>query len=390
MRSPHFLDIIFELAVLLAQVQIFRILRREICPVVRPQVFRALQIVVMAPWPLMVTGFVIGNYRAVTGVSMAASYRVIPELAALVWGFGTTAALILYLLLKPWILGQNLAVSEPRRKLLAQVTTASLAAPFAAIGYGMFIERTAFEVREVHLPVNGLPADFEGVRIAQISDLHVSPYFQLSELQRVVAMTNELQPFLTLVTGDLISYPGDPLDATIRILAGLRADHGILGCLGNHEIYCRAEAHAAKEAARYGMDFLRMQAKQVQRGNSQLNFAGVDFQPFQNRPGYLTGAEKLLRPGMPNLLLSHNPDVFPKAAKLGFDVTLAGHTHAGQITVEILNRYANVVRFLTPYVAGLYVENNKACYVNAGIGTIGMPVRLGAPPEITLFRLRRS
>jgi predicted MPP superfamily phosphohydrolase len=69
---------------------------------------------------------------------------------------------------------------------------------------------------------------------------------------------------------------------------------------------------------------------------------------------------------------------------------LGGHTHGGQVTVEILNQNLNIARFFTPYVAGLYRLNGSSCYVNSGVGTIGMPVRLGAPPEITLLRLRKA
>jgi predicted MPP superfamily phosphohydrolase len=203
-------------------------------------------------------------------------------------------------------------------------------------------------------------------------------------------MTNELKPRLTLMTGDLITNPGDPLDATIAELARLRSDTGVLGCLGNHEHHADCEAYTQVQSARRGIEFLRMQNRQVRWGHGVVNFAGVDYQPFRERATYLQGTEKLIVPGMANILLSHNPDVFPAAVRKGFGSTISGHTHAGQVTVEILRRDLNVVRFVTPFVAGLYRNGAASCYVNAGIGTIGMPVRLGAPPEITLFKLRRA
>ena len=98
----------------------------------------------------------------------------------------------------------------------------------------------------------------------------------------------------------------------------------------------------------------------------------------------------MIAPGTTNLLLSHNPDVFPVAVKQGYDVMLAGHTHGGQVTVEILNQSLNIARFITPYVSGLYRIDGRSCYVTPGIGTIGMPVRLGARPEISLLRLRKA
>ena len=95
-------------------------------------------------------------------------------------------------------------------------------------------------------------------------------------------------------------------------------------------------------------------------------------------------------PAALNVLLSHNPDVFPVAARQGYNLMLAGHTHGGQVTVEILDQSVNPARFFTPYVYGLYRSGAAAAYVTRGIGTIGVPVRFGAPPEISLLRLRKA
>lgn len=265
-----------------------------------------------------------------------------------------------------------------------------MAAPALALGFGGLIERTRFEVREIDFPVAGLHPDFEGFTIAQLSDLHVSPYLSVRDAARAVDMANELKPRLTLVTGDLISEKGDPLDATLVEIARLRADLGVLGCLGNHEVYAECEAYTDAQARLRGIDFLRMASRQIRWGQGLLNIAGVDYQAFRNKKNYLRGADKLIVTGVPNILLSHNPDVFPVAVRQGYNAVISGHTHAGQVTVEILRQTLNVVRVATPYVAGLYREGGASCYVTAGIGTIGMPVRLGAPPEITLLRLRRA
>jgi hypothetical protein len=98
----------------------------------------------------------------------------------------------------------------------------------------------------------------------------------------------------------------------------------------------------------------------------------------------------LVAPEAFNLLLSHNPDVFPVAASQGYQVTLAGHTHGGQVRVEILGEDLNIARFFTPYVDGLYRQDGSAIFVSRGIGTIGLPARLGAPPEVALLRLCRT
>jgi predicted MPP superfamily phosphohydrolase len=307
---------------------------------------------------------------------------------AIIWGFSSLFAVNVYALSR--LMLRPAMISTGRRAVVQSFATATMAAPFVIAGFGAFIERTAFEVKEVDFPIPGLHPDLEGLRIAQISDLHVSPFLTVRDLARVVDMTNELRPRLTLVTGDLITQQGDPLDATIRELGRLRAEAGLLGCLGNHEIYARSEDYTTKEGAKIGLDFLRGKAVPLKWGNGVLNVAGVDFQRFSDRTRYLPGADKLVLPGATNLLLSHNPDVFPASVQAGYDAMVGGHTHGGQVTVEILNQTANLARFVTPWVAGLYRLENRTCYVNSGIGTIGMPVRFGAPPEITLLRLHKA
>ena len=278
--------------------------------------------------------------------------------------------------------------SPSRRTVLKTSAAAAAAAPVVAFGYGSLIERTQFHVKEVDLPVVGLLPDLAGLKIVQISDLHVSAYLTVSDAARVVDMANELRADLAVVTGDIISSWGDPLEASIRELGRLRATAGILGCHGNHEIYARCQNLATRLGKAHGIEFLRKEARQLRFGNGVLNVSGVDFQSVARRSLYLRDTEHLIVPGATNLLLSHSPDVFGTAAAKGFQTMLSGHTHAGQVTVEILNQTANLARFYTPWVAGLYRLGQSSCYVTAGIGTIGIPVRLGAPPEITLVRLR--
>jgi predicted MPP superfamily phosphohydrolase len=310
------------------------------------------------------------------------------------WGASAAASFVLFKIYSRCVRHLSPAFSAKRRTLIRGTGAAVMATPLAVAAFGGIVERNRFEVKEIDLPIPGLHPDLEGLRIAQISDLHVSPYLSVRQAARVVDMTNELRPQLTLVTGDLITEMGDPLDETIRELARLRADAGILGCLGNHEYYARCQNHTTLQSARYGITFLRSQARQLRWGQGVLNIAGVDYEGTkEKKEGYLQGAEELVirdAPGVTNLLLSHNPDVFPVAVRKGYDAVLSGHTHGGQVTVEILNQTLNFARFVTPYVAGLYRVDGRSCYVNSGIGTIGMPIRIGAPPEISLFRLKRA
>jgi predicted MPP superfamily phosphohydrolase len=277
-----------------------------------------------------------------------------------------------------------------RRQTLNAAGNLALAAPFIALGYGTLIERTKFHLREVDAFIPGLEPGLDGLRILQLSDIHLGPFLSESDLARVVDMGREAKPDLAVITGDLISTHGDPLDACIRQLARIKADAGVFGCLGNHEHYARAEDYTEKAGARAGIRFLRGRAQQLQFGGATLNLAGVDHQWRSLGRKYLVGAERMVVPGALNLLLSHNPDVFPVAASQGYNLMLSGHTHGGQINVEIYDQSISPSRFFTPFVYGLYHAQGAAAYVTRGIGTIGIPARIGAPPEVTVIRLRKA
>jgi len=309
-----------------------------------------------------------------------------------VWVIASTAGLLLYgavrLLSRP-----HEAVDPTRRKLLHLAGTAAVGAPFAVIGFGALVERTNFQLREVEIPIEDLPPDLEGLRLTLISDIHLSPYLSESEFARAIDMANETRPHLMLVTGDLISTASDPLDACLRQMGRLKADAGIWGCLGNHEIYAGAQDHAEAQGRRTGITFLRSANQALSFGAAKLNLVGVDYQSIRHPRSYLRGAERMVSPGAVNILLSHNPDVFPVAARKGYDLTLGGHTHGGQVNIEILDQHWNVARFFTPYVYGLYETRDprpSRAYVTRGIGSVGLPARIGAPPEIAALRLRKA
>ena len=278
--------------------------------------------------------------------------------------------------------------SPERRRVLMAVRGAIYATPALALGYGTFIERDNFRVEEVTIPIAGLPRDLEGLRIVQITDIHMGAFLSERDVERIVGMANETRSDLAIMTGDLVTRMGDPVDVCLRHLGRVKTGSGMIGCLGNHEIYAFAEDHVQREGAKLGIHFLRSESRIMEFRGHKLNFAGVDYQKRGAR--YLVGAEKLIEPGMTNIMLSHNPDVFPVAAAQGFDLTLSGHTHGGQITVEYLQQFVNPARFVTRYVSGLYTENDKRVYVSRGLGTVGVPTRIGAPPELTVIRLASS
>ena len=283
--------------------------------------------------------------------------------------------------------------------------------PFVGAAYGFAAGRFRYQVRKVDVPIAGLPKALEGMKIVQLSDIHAGDFMPREEVQRAVEMANGLNADLAVVTGDFISNEHDPLEECIAELSKLRAPLGTWGCNGNHEIYADAEVAAQEAFARYGMTLLRQENVQLERGGQKFNLIGVDYQrdhmtPQRTHRPMLQDIEHLVSREMPNILLSHNPNSFRRAADLGIELSLAGHTHGGQVKVEIVDHDITPARLITDFVAGLYhlpMGNGTAAvgtnghsaksaflYVNRGLGTFGMPVRLGVPPEITLLTLKAA
>jgi uncharacterized protein len=384
------LDQIVIVVFVLAQLRITVLLLKAAKARLSGARLRAAQVAVFALLGLLVAGY------ACSLSEFTSALRLPPRPAAILGAFWivyllcATPIVLVHAILKPLRRVTENDADPGRRRVLNATGNLLMAAPFAVIAYGGLVERSRFRVREIDVPIDGLPADLEGIRILQLSDIHLSAFLSEAELARVIDSAIELRPHLAVVTGDLITAYGDPLDACIRQLARIKTDAGIFGCLGNHERYARAEAYTTREASRQGIEFLRSRNEPLRFGAATLNLAGVDYQPSSERFRYLRGAESLLEPGAVNVLLSHNPDVFPVAARQGYNLLLAGHTHGGQVAVEILDQSINPARFLTPYVYGLYRKDRAAAYVTRGIGTIGIPARIGAPPEIPVLRLRKA
>ena len=299
-----------------------------------------------------------------------------------------------------------------RRRFVQAATALAGAIPFGIGAYGFLIGRHDYRVHQVDLPVSGLPQELDGLRIAQLSDIHIGSYMSAAEVRRAVGLANELKPHLSVVTGDFVTGPNDPLESCISELARLQAPLGVWGCNGNHEIYAKAQERSAELFADHGMKLLRQENAEIGWRGAKFNLIGVDYQLARSFHGrrliMLARTGALVRRDIPNILLSHNPNSFPRAAELGIELMLTGHTHGGQVRVEILDHDFSPAHFMTPYVAGLY-KRPLGCdstlgdqevstatsaapaalvYVNRGLGTIGAPVRLGVPPEISLLTLR--
>jgi hypothetical protein len=285
-----------------------------------------------------------------------------------------------------------------RRRFIEQTAVAVSAAPFVAAAYGLLYGRLDVEVTRPRIALGRLPEGFEGFRIVQLSDFHISPFMTSDEIRRCVTIANGLKADLVALTGDYVADDREAEGEVVQALAGLRAPCGVFGCLGNHEIYTETEDSITRLFAAVGIRILRQERTPIQSHGEVLNLIGVDYQQLRfsrDHDGhvvdrYLEGSENLVMPNMVNILLSHNPNSFDRAAELGIDLTLAGHSHGGQLALSFINRGLTLVRPETRYVSGWYEKADSQLYVNRGIGTTGPPIRLGARPEITLLELSQT
>lgn len=279
------------------------------------------------------------------------------------------------------------AFSAERREILTRALgTATIATGATLVGYSLFqgLRRVAVKRVEVHLP--RLPRAMDGLRVVQITDVHIGPTLDGAWLRQLVAQINELKPDVIAITGDLVDGPVERLREHVRPIGDLRAKHGVYFVTGNHEYYAGADEWL-RELTDLGLRVLRNERVSIQPApGAHFEIAGVYDFHSGTFPGHGPDLAKAMHerdPQRPVLLLAHQPLQIHDAVKLGVDLQISGHTHGGQIWP-----WGFFVRLQQPYVAGLHRVGNTALYVSCGTGYWGPPMRLGAPAEITELVLR--
>ena len=274
-----------------------------------------------------------------------------------------------------------------RRRFIVQGVNVGLSAAAATLtGFAIAEARQVPDVKEVDIPLAGLPPDLDGFRIVQITDIHVSPTIKRPFVAAVVDRVNELDADVVALTGDLVDGSVKRLSGDVEPLADLRARYGRYFVTGNHEYYSGVHRWT-KKVASLGFDVLNNENRLLSIAEGRLLFAGVtDYRAGAREPGHRSDPKKALA-GAPaadvKILLAHQPKSAFAAADAGFDLQISGHTHGGQFFPWNL-----VVPLVQPYVAGLHRHGAMQLYVSRGTGYWGPPLRLGSPSEITLIRLR--
>lgn len=303
---------------------------------------------------------------------------------------------------------QNLS-KIPRSVFLNRMAIITAGIPVFLSFRGMLFSVFNFQVKKQTLSFKNLPQNFSGLKIIQISDVHLGSFFDVEPIERAVKMINELKADLLVFTGDLVNVQTDEaLPEYIAALSKIKTKFGVYSVLGNHDYgdYRQWENKEAKEKnllemikvhKKLGWKLLKDEHELLKIGKESIALIGVQnwsANPRFHSYGDLSKAVK----NIPNdvnfrILLSHDPTHWDVEVTKDFpeiDLTLSGHTHGMQFGVDLSWIKWSPAKYLYRRWMGLYKSGNQHLYVNPGFGYIGFPARIGILPEITLFTLQNN
>ncbi len=298
-------------------------------------------------------------------------------------------------------------VDIPRSEFLIKTGIIAATIPLVSVSYGMISGAHDYRVRRIKLPLKNLPAAFQGMTIAQLSDIHSGSFFRKKAVLGGVEMLLREKPDLVFFTGDLVNEKASELRDYFDIFSKVKAPLGVYSTLGNHDYgeYVRWPSKQAKlnnlndlkEAhGRMGWKLLNNEHHILEQDGERLAIVGVEnwgAGPGWPKYGDLKQALLGTEDTAARLLLSHDPSHWDARVRPMFpevDVMFSGHTHGFQFGIEIGDFKWSPVQYVYKQWAGLYKENNQMLYVNRGFGFLGFPGRVGMPPEITLFELEKA
>jgi hypothetical protein len=249
------------------------------------------------------------------------------------------------------------------------------------------VEAWAYEVTETAVPVRDLPGAFDGFRIAQLSDVHHGRLVSIDEVRRVVGLANAAGADMVALTGDYTTSLRRYVEPCAEALAELRAPEGVWAVLGNHDHNTDGPLTRAA-LLRRGIRVLTNENTELRRGPDALGLAGVDDWGWGKAD--FARAMRGVDTRRPSILLSHEPMALDVPETRGVSLILSGHTHGGQVALPFVGAPAAYVWEHLKYLRGMYERGGTRLYVSRGTGVIGVPLRVGARPEVAVLRLQRA
>ncbi len=278
-----------------------------------------------------------------------------------------------------------------RRRFLARATYAYAGASATLATYGIWSASRVPDLTRRTLEFPTLPPGLDGLTLLHLSDLHAGIHLGEDRMQEIVRRANALQPDLIVQTGDMIDISPSYIPAYVRAFRELRAPLGVVTVLGNHDRYT-GEREVIRGCREAGQVFVQNDCHLVERGGATLALLGIDdphnWTADDPQPADVAAALRAAPTEAFQILLAHRPGAWDTAVPRGIPLTLAGHIHGGQLYIPGIRWSPG--RLITKYVMGHFQRGNSQLYVSRGIGVVGVPIRVFAPPEIELFTLRRA
>jgi predicted MPP superfamily phosphohydrolase len=282
----------------------------------------------------------------------------------------------------------NAAVQAQLTRRLFLARSSAIAAGAASVGLvGVGVANALGPPDLLRVPVRLRQLDhaFTGFRIAVVADIHLGPLSGRSRTERIVEMINETEPDLVAIVGDLVDGTVEELGAAAEPLRDLHSREGAFFVTGNHEYFVDDTAEWLRELERLGVQTLHNENTAIRRGGAAFDLAGVNDIAGKNKsdPPDFDRALSGRSSARPTILLAHQPVLVQEAASRGVDLQVSGHTHGGQMWP-----FHYIVLLTQPTLAGLSTVDGTQLYVTRGAGFWGPPVRIGAPPDITVLTLQ--
>jgi predicted MPP superfamily phosphohydrolase len=267
-----------------------------------------------------------------------------------------------------------------RRAFLQTLIAGGVGAATGGGAYGYLYARHALTVTRTTVPVSGLPAGLEGLRIGFLSDVHRSRWVSGEEIERAVGALMAERPDLIVLGGDYVTW-GDRqfVGPSAEVLGGLSAPHGVFGIIGNHD----DDRDMPGALASRGVQMLKDARTQIDIHDAKLELVGIRFwtKRASDIATVMKGAEGTV------VLLAHDPRRLAEAQALNIPLVLSGHTHGGQVVLPLAGAVA-ASKF--PVVSGFAREGHTSIFVSRGVGTVYVPIRLNCPPEVAVLTLQRA
>lgn len=305
---------------------------------------------------------------------------------------------------RAWLFPKH-TYNPSRNKFLTQSGILLASVPAMAFTYGMVRNPYRYKLHSVRVPIQGLPADLNGFKIVQISDIHAGSFFFKEPLENAIRMVNDQKPDVIAFTGDLVNVYANEIDPYIDLFSRLKSKYGVYSVLGNHDYGDYSNWNHPKDKElnfqalierhqQLGWKLMRNSSSTINVNQSSIALIGVEnTSPHHGWPshGDLATAYQGTESSDVRILMSHDPSHWNMEVTTKYkdiQLTLSGHTHGFQFGVEIPGWFQwSPAKYIYPQWAGLYTEGNQHIYVNRGLGFLGYPGRLGILPEVTSIEL---